>query len=315
MKAKNWIKLWSTLTVMSVISLISVITLSNIPLRFSNSISYDVKLNFIRESKLLDNANTLVVGSSMALNNIDGNRIVNKAKKIRKIANLGAWALQSSEVLQLLKLIDLAEVEYIIYATQYLDFEDARRSKIDDTEVKSYLNNEFIVSPYMNTLTSIPTNISNYTKYTDIYLNPNKYTYLKYDKTGGINFNFSDKYIDKERWESIDKEVYTLDEACFDDLVTLSKLARLKGIKLIVLTTPYRASMMENNGNLSEIYTSYVERVKRLSKKHHFAYFNTHDTLNLDDKYFVDGIHLNKHGAALVSGEIINYLNLEIVSP
>jgi len=309
MKAKNWIKLWSTLTVMSIISLISVITLSNIPLRFSNSISYDVKLNFIRESKLLENANTLVVGSSMALNNIDGNRIVNKAKKIRKIANLGSWALQSSEVLQLLKLINLDEVEYIIYATQYLDFEEKRRSKIDDLEVESYLNNEFILSPYVTTLTSIPTNISNYTKYADIYLNPNKYTYLKYDKTGGINLNFSDKYIDKERWESIDKEVYTLDEACFDDLVTLSKLARSKGIKLIVLTTPYRASMMENNGNLSEIYTSYVEKVKILSKKHGFAYFNTHDTLNLDDKYFVDGIHLKKHGAALVSDEIIKYLN------
>jgi hypothetical protein len=308
MNAKNWLKLWALLTITGVVSLIGFITVSPIPLRFSNSISYDVKLNFIRDAKLLAGANTLVIGSSMALNNIDGPHIESEVSQVKKVANLASWGLQTSEMLQLIKLINLDEVKYVIYATQYLDFEDARRSKIDDAEVKSYLNNEFILSPYVTTLTSIPTNISNYFNYSSIYLNPRKYTYLDYDKTGGINLDLQGKDIDKERWDSVSQTDYRLDEECFTAFSEIHQILKEKEITFIVLTTPYRKSIMKDNANLPDVYSQYVEKVKALSKKDGFIYFNTQESLNLDDNYFIDGIHLNKEGARLVSDEIVKRL-------
>jgi hypothetical protein len=308
MNAKNWLKLWAFLTIIGVVSLIGFITVSPIPLRFSNSISYDVKLNFIRDTKLLAGANTLVIGSSMALNNIDGSHIESEVTQVEKVANLASWGLQTSEMLQLIKLINLDDVKYVIYATQYLDFEDARRSKIDDAEVKSYLNNEFILSPYVTTLTSIRTNISNYVNYSSIYLNPHKYTYLDYDKTGGINLDLQGKDIDKERWDSVSQTNYRLDEECFTAFSEIHQILKKKGIQFIVLTTPYRKSIMKDNANLPDVYKQYVKKVKALSQKDGFIYFNTQDSLNLEDSYFIDGIHLNKEGARLVSDEIIKRL-------
>ena len=308
MNAKNWLQLWATITIMGIVSLIGLITLSPIPLRFSNSISYDVKLNFLRNSNFLEGTNTLVIGSSMALNNIDGPDIEEEVSKVSKIANLASWGLQTSEVLQLIKLINLDEIKYVVFSTQYLDFEEARRSKIDDAEVKSYLNNEFILSPYVTTLTSIPTNISNYFNYSSTYLDPHKYTYLDYDKTGGSNIDLTKNEIDKERWDNRTKVKYKLDEACFTAFSELSLLLKEKGIKLIVLTTPYRKAIMEDNTNLPDIYNQYVQKLEVLAKTDGFTYFNTHDSLNLDDSYFIDALHLNKKGSKLVSDEIIKIL-------
>ena len=50
----------------------------NIPYRFSNSISYDAKISFLKRNKeKLINADTIVIGSSMGLNNIDSEYLRN----------------------------------------------------------------------------------------------------------------------------------------------------------------------------------------------------------------------------------------------
>lgn len=306
MNGKKWIKFWLMTIIIIISTPLVILKQTNVPLRFSNSISYDAKLKFIRNNKLLDGANTIVIGSSMALTNINGNILEKGSEKIKKIANLSSWGLQTSEVLQLIKLIKLDNIEYIIYPTQYIDFKEYRLKDIDENEVKSFLNNKFILSPYLNTLESLVSNIKNYIQYENKFLNPNKYSYIGFDKTGGIELNFSNEYIDKKRWNSNKREKYKLEERCFNDLQKLNNIAKSKDITLIVITTPYRKPILEDNKDVSNIYNKYVQKLEYISNKQQFIYLNMHEKLNLSDNYFLDRSHLNKKGAISVSNEILN---------
>lgn len=305
MNGKKWINIWLMTIIIVIATPLVILEQTNIPLRFSNSISYDAKLNFMRNNKLLDGTNTIVIGSSMALTNINGTRLEEGSEKIKKIANLSSWGLQTSEVLQLIKLIKLDKIEYIIYPTQYIDFKEYRVKDIDEDEVKSFLNNEFILSPYLNRLESLVSNIRDYMQYDNKYLNPNKYSYIGFDKTGGIELNFSSEYIDKKRWNSQKREEYTLEERCFNDLQELNNIAKSKDITLIVITTPYRKPILQDNKDVSYIFNKYVQKLEYISNKQQFIYLNMHEKLNLSDNYFLDRSHTNKKGAISVSNEIL----------
>ena len=118
MTGTKWISLVMTFMVilfLSTILLIVIVTKKfDLPFRFSNSISYDVKLNFLNKHKnLLKNSKTIVIGSSMALNNIDS-KYLEKTEKFEKTVNLSSWGLQVSEVFQLLKIIDLTDKKYVV---------------------------------------------------------------------------------------------------------------------------------------------------------------------------------------------------------
>lgn len=309
MSSKKWITIWSLIPIILITFSLLGISIFSLPLRFSNSISYDVKLNFMKDYELMNQSNTVVVGSSMALNNINGIKLEDSSKKINKVANISSWGLQTSEVLQLIKLINLDKVDYIIYSTQYIDFQYDRLKNIDESEVEKYLNNQFTIYPYTTTIKSLISNLSNNINYDSIYMNPNKYRYLDFDRTGSINFTFDSKYIIKSRWESNYKDTYNLSEKCFEDLVKLSKISEVYNIKLIVITTPMRESILLNNSTLLSVFNKYTKTLESLSSKHKFIYINAHKELNLSDNYFVDKTHLNKDGATLVSSNIIKHIN------
>lgn len=309
MNAKKWIVIWSSIPILLIAFALVLIKMNNLPLRVSNSISYDVKLNFMRSTKIVKKSNTIVVGSSMALNNISGITLEENSRKFKKVANISSWGLQTSEVLQLIELINLDKIDYIIYSTQYLDFETHRLKDIDKVEVIKYLNNQFTTYPYIKTIKTLISNLNNYIRYNSLYMDPNKYRYLNYDRTGSVNFTFASKYISKSRWESNDKAKYNLSEECFKDLIELSELSKKKNIKLIVVTTPIRKSILLNNNVLLKTFNQYINKLKNLSNKNMFKYINCHKLLNLSDSYFVDKEHLNKRGAILVSNEIIKQIN------
>ena len=308
MNAKKWLKIVFVIPiVLTGLSLLLIQTF-NLPLRFSNSISYDVKLNFIKNNQLMRDSNTIVVGSSMALNNVNGVKLEDSSKKIEKVANLSSWGLQVSEVLQLIKLIKLDNINFIIYSTQYGDFSRDVLKNIDENEVKKYLNSQFTIYPYKVTIRGLMVNLLNNIRYKENYLNPNKYSYLNYDRTGGVNFLFGSKYIDKIRWQGDYQKKYNLSKKSFEDLIELSRMSEAHNIKLIVITTPMRESILYGNTDLLDIFNEYTNELKSLSMKHNFMYLNTHKTLKLSDEYFVDKTHLNKSGATLVSKEIIKLI-------
>lgn len=316
MNGKRWIVVWMLIFFLSFVFMMvssPVYFISNdVPLRFSNSISYDAKLNFIRNNQLLKDANTIVIGSSMALNNVNGVFIEKNSEKKLKVANISSWGLKTTEVLQLIKLIDLKRVKYIVYSTQYFDFDKNKLKDINKRDVVDFLNNDFSMKPYIKMLAGLSNNFEKYLNYKSIYLNENKYTNLNFDSTGSVIFDFPEKYIDKKRWGETQKGDYSLSDECYNALVELIAIAKLHKIKLIVVTTPFRRSVLNSNSNLFNIYNAYTSKLEKLSKKHPFIYLNTHETLNLTDKDFVDKSHLNRGGSILFSTKILESIINEL---
>lgn len=276
------------------------------PIRLTSSISYDSKLMFLKNNDILKKADTIVIGSSMGLNNIDSSTL-EKSNQIIFTGNLSSWGLAPDEVEKLLELVDLQNIKTIIYSTQYLDFNLYSSKKINYKEISYFLNNQFSIYPYLKTLKGIKKNFSIYLFWGKKHLNKNKYNFLGFDKNGDININLDKKHISKPRWSHISKPFVTKEQS-IQSLINISNLAKKNNIKLIVITTPFRKSLLEQNSSFSNFFTKHTKQLKSLSMQHDFTYINTHQKLHLSDSYFIDSSHLNYNGAKLVSQEIINIL-------
>jgi hypothetical protein len=306
MKAKKWITIYFLFIITVVISLQSILIYNKIPPRFSNSLSYDAKLNFIHNGKLLENADTLVIGSSMSLNNISGIALEDDSIKIKKVANIASWGLSSEESLKFLQLINLKKIKYIIYSTEYDDFTDRKQEKdIDIKNAIAYLDNEFVLKPYLKRFSTAYKNIKNYFFYKKIYLNPNSYTSLLFDRTGSVNFTFSQEYYNKERWNSTREYDDELSQKSFESLKKMVDIANAHNIKMIVTTSPVRLAFLKTHPIAQKKMLSYVKELKKLSKEKSFIYINAHEILQLDDSCFLGATHLNKSGATLFSKIIL----------
>ena len=84
MSYKKWIVVFVGVIFINIVAISIFIYSHHIPLRFTNSISYDAKLNFLHKTNCLKDADTIVVGSSMALNNISGITLEDNSSKIKK---------------------------------------------------------------------------------------------------------------------------------------------------------------------------------------------------------------------------------------
>lgn len=193
MNSRKWIKhvLPCNIVILTILFILvsSLHYIINTPLRFTNSISYDAKINYLHDNKdKLVNAETIVIGSSMGLNNIESSLLKN-SNLLGETINISSWGLKTSEIFQLLKLIDITNKKYVIYSSQYIDFVDVPEKSIDQEEIKKYIYNEFSIYPFYNTFkTLFPSNIGNYIKYKQLYFDKNNYTYLNFDLNGDVNF-------------------------------------------------------------------------------------------------------------------------------
>ena len=177
---------------------------NGVPLRMTNSISYDAKLNFLKKSKLLSTCDTIVIGSSMALNNIDSLTLQENNKDIKKIANVASWGLQTSESLELLKILNLKKIKRIIFSTQFNDFMLVRYKDVEKNNVKKFLYSDnlkdTILLPYFNTVNSIIPNFLEYLNWKNIYQNKNSNKYLAFDENGDVNLTFEKNKKEQNDW-------------------------------------------------------------------------------------------------------------------
>lgn len=309
MTKQYWVKLWLILILSSFIILfLSIFYFSNNgrPLRFTNSLSYDAKLNFIRNNKLLDKADTLVIGSSMGLNNING-EILEKSDKIKFVLNASSWGLNTNEIFELLQALDLKKIKTVIYPQQYFDFEQFSSKNINKTEIKDFLSGKFIFKPYLETFQTLNNNLDTYIFWKSKALNEKKYDYLGFDKNGDINLDLEKKFINQKRWIKYSKNSVT-DERNIKVLIKMNDYLKERNINFLVVTTPHRIEILNKDKQFQSFFSNFINRLEKLSKKYGFMYLNLHDKLMLNDSYFIDSSHLNIYGAKAVSSEIVNYL-------
>ncbi len=311
LSSKKWI-LVSWLSALFVLITIMIFTIylikQGVPLRFSNSISYDAKLNYIHNHNLLNGADTIIIGSSMGLSDING-LALEKSKKINKVANISSWGMNTSEILELFKMIDLSSVKYVVYGAQYLDFCcDKKSIKINDREIKKFLKGDFLIKPYIKTANKIILNLEDYIKYDSKYMDHHKYQNLDFDSAGDALYASKNFNIEKERWNHFEFQASGLSNNSFEDLIKIVKICHSKHIKFFLVIPPIRKKVLISSETQKMIFKRFIAKISFLSKKYSFVYINLYNLFDLDDSYFVDAIHLNKKGATKVSEEILKKL-------
>lgn len=308
MAVTRWLKIWFfTFFFLLIGSFLLIIYLNkfvNVPLRFTNSISFDAKLNFLKKSGKLYDTEILIIGSSMGLNNIDSQILSDKLNN-KNVLNISSWGLKVQEVFDLLKLINLSKIKTIIYLNQYFDFYGESINDYNKDSVKKYLNNEFNLIPYFNTFNTLSDNFKDYVLWEKRYINNNYYNNLRFNDYGDVKLSISENNINIKRWSEI---VNTRDlKNNFDSFENMIKFLNKNKIELVVVTTPYRKEFFSIDKFINQ-YNAYLMKILDFNKEYDFKYINLQNSLKLADTFFVDSSHLNFKGAELVSKKIVEIM-------
>ena len=183
------------------------------PLAITNRISLDAKITFIKEHIDLKNIDTIIVGSSIGLNNVQGEILESSSSKVKGVLNLSVYEATSTQIEQILELIDIfPNLDRVIYSAQYSDFAYAGKLKdYNSTFIKSYLGDDLAltqkVSFYFDALKNIFFSIRREWNWNTKYMQSNQFTYLGFDKTGSVPLHIYGKDIIKSKMWKIHMEL------------------------------------------------------------------------------------------------------------
>ena len=115
-------------------------------------ISLDTKIKFIRDQIDTDTVDTIIVGSSIGLNNVQGAVLEKSCNKCQSVLNLSGFELRPAQVEQILELTTVfPNLKKIIYSAQFSDFSEyAILEDYDPNMVRRYLTNSLRYMDYIS---------------------------------------------------------------------------------------------------------------------------------------------------------------------
>ena len=233
-----------------------------------NHISLDAKLHFLKHHVELDTADTIIVGSSMGLNNINGVLLEDTSSHVDKVINLSAWGTKCPHLAPLLtQIVNYGNVERVIYAAQYFDFTPGPEIEGASTDtVFGYLNNDpidtffYILTASKNIINMIDQFLS-----WDFFTNPKTYPYLIFDRTGGNQLDINQHNANPQRWEKVG--AYTIapfEEESLACLQNIVELSQTHAFDFYFIIQPFRKALIASNHKLKEIIASFDTQTNSL---------------------------------------------------
>lgn len=312
MQARQWIVRFFVIVMLILGSVQLWLLYKGIPPRFSNSISYDAKIAFLGRTGLLDKADTLVVGSSMALNNVNGVVLEENSSQINRVANISSWGLEPIHIYQLLQVIDLKNIKTVIYSLQYGDFTVGDSDRVYSMyDVKRFLKHKIVFRPYFKRFTTAREDFDIYDNFDEYYHDPQDYRYLVFDRTGGVSLNIKKENISHRRWIAKKYLIKRLDPKAFIDFQRLIDFIKEHNIRLIVVRSPIRKAVLDSRPKAAKRVEEFSNKIAKITKKSGVSYLDLGKRLNLDDSCFVDFEHLSHKGTKIYTQAIIKYGSLK----
>lgn len=312
MKYKTWLSGWIAYTLGFVgIAFAVVVVLerySDMPLRFTKSVSYDFKIKFAKEQLADKRFDTLIVGSSMALNNIDAD-VLEASSSVHKVLNLSSWGMATSECLQLLQMLDLSGVKQVVHSAQYFDYVGEVDKVLDEDELAQYLNGGWVLKTYFQNISRLPQNVWDYLDFGNEYGDSRTQAFLHFDDSGGVNFERDGFLINQRKWQEIPAiPAVPLGDEYFKHLLAMQRFLAEKGIQLVVVTPPFRQELLAQSEEFREFFAAHKDYLEQLSRSKGFLYVDAHAQLGLDDRFFVDASHLDSVGARRMTELVVDTL-------
>ena len=283
------------------------------PIPLTSHISFDAKLKFIRDSIDVDSIDTLIIGSSLALNNIDGVVLENSSTKSSNVLNFSAYgvsALQAEQIMQLSSAFP--HLKRIIYSAQYSDFPHGNKIFEDfNTELLlRYITNTLYPLEYQAIILDACKDLSFCIKRQKIWeqehMKNNKFSYLGFDPTGSAILEIYGKDIINHRWNLPQPGI--MHDNSFKALDRMSKKAKFDGVKFYLVQQPYREGLAKRP-KVKGALEYFAKKCQAIMAQNDGYFLSLHKELNLSDKYFADRSHLNAKGSAVVANALGEFID------
>ena len=282
------------------------------PLPITNRISFDAKLKFIREHIDADAVDTVIVGSSIGLNNIQGTYLEKASKKSNKVLNLSIYEATALQVEQLLELTDaFPNLKRIIYSVQYSDFSHLKVLKDYDSKfLIKYIRNE--LNPIeeqivrLRACNNISFCMNREAEWEEKHMKNNKFEYLGFDASGSTPLHIYGKDIPNHRWRLPQPGI--MPPKSFEALYRMAKRAGDKKIMFYLAHQPYRQPLYDEHKKVRDAMAYFDKRINDIFTQVEGKLIVLQD-LHLGDNYFSDRTHLNDKGSILTAEAIGKFID------
>jgi hypothetical protein len=283
------------------------------PLPILSRISLDAKLKFIRENIDTEKVDTIIVGSSIGLNNIHGSTLEKSSIKCESVLNLSGFELRPGQIEQLLKLTPVfPNLKRVIYSAQFSDFSQFEVFTNYDIELlKRYILKKETISDVISILShsfsNIITCINRQFNWDSKHQASNNFSYLGFDSTGSVPLHIYGADIIKFRWET----PHGAEQDLENDIALNRMVKRVeeKGVDFYFILQPNREELVKKFRHVKDSLNYFEQRVQKIMKKQNGSFLNLHRLLQLPDKYFADRTHLNDKGCILTTRAIADFID------
>ncbi|HFU74824.1 MAG TPA: hypothetical protein ENK66_01120 [Arcobacter sp.] len=282
------------------------------PIPFTHRISLDDKLRFIRDMPNKETVDTIIIGSSLGLNNIQGAILEDTSKAVKHVLNISAYGLKTTEVETQLQLISIfPNIKRVIYSAQFPDFSNAFTFNDYDLEfIKKYLTlgkNHTDIYHAFYAYKHIIEFTKNHWNWKKKYKG-NMFNFgLAFDHTGSIPLKIYGKDINQKKFS--EPHPLEQDSKNFEALDRMAKNLKDRNIQFYFIVDPYRQPLLNKHKDLRETMQAFIVKTNEIIRENDGYFLNLHPILKLSDKYFVDRFHLNEHGSLLTAKAISKFID------
>jgi hypothetical protein len=263
--------------------------------QLTTNLSFNEKMRWAREALVEGKCDTLVLGSSMALNSLDTAELARKG--YLPAANLGAWGLGVIANRRLIDLVlNLCTPKRIIYPFYYGDFGPVGGTDFDPVNLKLYLHTRGASSVpfYMRGITLVQLWRDYWTLAMYRRSGAGAYTNLGFDEAGAALLSCSNFQRDAGRWDGFMSRTVHISPEAMQAFVGIIAVAREHGIPLTVMETPMRGAARD----ALEVDLAALRARVSVAVHDGGAHF-VPAPADMSDDMFADYAHLNRCGAAV----------------
>ena len=314
---KNYLKwLFVTLALILIAAfLYAAFFIRNYPLPITNRISFDAKLKFIKESIDRDKVDTLIVGSSIGLNNVQGTVLEENSTQCRTVLNLSVYEASALEVEEVLELRSLfPHLRRVVYSAQFPDFAVASRfADYHPDLIAQYLNDSFTPWEHIVFLFHMCQNlffcIQRQWNYLHKHNANNQFGYLGFDRSGSVPLHIYGDDIIRSRWEQPHWTKQSPEN--YQALARIVQALQREKIRFYFVIQPYRKPLLERYPQTRTTLSKFAQKTLRIVREYGGSFIDFNQALPLDDRYFADRSHLNDQGSSIISEQIARYIDLD----
>ncbi|SOE72061.1 hypothetical protein SAMN05446635_4310 [Burkholderia sp. OK233] len=274
--------------------------------RLSASEAFNEKSAWLRERLTPTNCDVLVIGSSVALNDMDGQQLA-RSLKTSNIINAASWGLNIEDLPTFYThLSQHCKFRTVILATTYVDFEDHWEKDIDWQAFERYLSGAQL-EPYIQS-----PDLYYYTRRVTAGWHdrdhPGNVDSLDFDHGGSVLLSCAKHDLADERvYGYRTHPISSLRPAAYAALAQLAGQVRQDGARFIIVSTPVEAVARAQFGTTLKTFWQPIEK---FAQTHSIEFVYGQTELALADTSFVDYLHLNRCGAEAFTRWFVHSLSV-----